>query len=352
MSKEAKDSQAPLLSLLLPVYNVAPYLAECIESIISQNAEARFEIVLLDDCSTDGSRQIAERLCRENPDHMRLLLHTENAGLSAARNTLLSAASGEYVWFLDSDDKLFPTALNSLLAILDQHTPDIVLCDYSKDNGPQIGSFDGIAGTLQNDTQALVRGIFSARKMHSWSKISRRTLWADDLRFPVGALFEDIASTPYLLLRARSFYYARQKWIFYRQRHDSILGLISRTKGFDEKGHGHLAGALTGYKEVMARALGAVDPETNFAIAHFLARSYTQIGFKMVRERLLRQSWQKTAQMMGQYQAITESASPMSFAELQTAYVRKGKYTRLLVLRLFRAIAKPPVVIFATDRAC
>jgi glycosyltransferase involved in cell wall biosynthesis len=336
------------LSLLLPVYNVAPYLAECIESIVSQNGGCRYEIVLLDDCSTDGSRQIAEQLCAQHSGCMRLLYKTENAGISAARNALMDAAHGEYVWFIDPDDKLFPYALNSLFAVLDRHSPDMVLCDFSKNNGPQIAAFDGPAGMLQQDRRALVRGIFTVRKMHCWSKIFRRALWEGAVRFPEGQIFEDIACIPYLLLRAGSYFYVQEKWIFYRQRRNSVLGLISRAKGFDEKGHGQWAGALTGYKEALQCELGAIDAETNFAIAHFLARSYTQIAFKLIRERLLRQSWQKTAQMIGQYETVTESASPLSYRELQTAYGRKGKYTRLLVLQLFQAMARPPIVICAT----
>jgi hypothetical protein len=183
--------------------------------------------------------------------------------------------------------------------------------------------------------------------MHSWSKISKRTLWGDDFRFPEGRIFEDIASTPFLLLRARSYYYAPRKWIYYRQRHDSIMGLVSRAKGFDECGQGNLASALTGFKDAMQARLGNVEPETNFVIAHFLARSFTQIGFKLVREKLFRQRWSEIRRLMRVYRAQTEAASPMTFAQLTTEYRKKRIYLRRIVLQIFCWIAGPrphPVV--------
>jgi glycosyltransferase involved in cell wall biosynthesis len=339
--KGLQNTQPLRLSLLLPIYNVAPYLAECIESIVSQNTDARYEIVLLDDCSTDGSRQIAERFCKQHPNYIRLLYHSENAGISVVRNDLVEAARGEYIWFIDPDDKLFPFALNKLFGVLSQHAPDMVLCDFSKDNGPQIAGFFGPSGTLQHDTQALVCGIFAARKMHCWSKIFKRALWGDDLCFPEGRIFEDIACIPYLTLRARNYFYAREKWIFYRQRRNSIIELVSRAKGFDESGQNNLASALTGFKEAMHAQLGNVAPETNFAVAHFIARSFTQIGFKLVREKLFRQKWSETRRLMQVYRAQTEAASPLTFAQLADEYRKKRIYLRLIVLQIFCRIAGP-----------
>ncbi len=339
MTAISSSASRPLLSILLPVYNVAPYLEECVHSIFNQGGGDAFEVILLDDCSTDGSAQLADKLRSQYQGRLQLLHHHTNGGLSAARNSLLAASKGSYIWFLDSDDKLWPGSLSRLLDILNDHAPDIVLCDYSKDDGPQIPSFYGPAHTLQQDTQALVCGIFAARKMHSWSKITSRSLWGDDLRFPVGELFEDVATTPYLLLRSQSYYYAAEKWIYYRQRHDSILGLISRSKSFDVDGHRHLAGALNGFKKTLGMELGDIKPATQFAIAHFLARSFTMIGFKLIRERLFKQSWQETRSMMAGYALLAEAESPITFSALQRAYWNKRIYARLAVLWFFRAIS-------------
>jgi glycosyltransferase involved in cell wall biosynthesis len=338
---------APLLSILIPVYNVEPFLSECIDSIFTQKIDDTIEVIMVEDCSTDGSYRIANMKCAEQRHHLRLIPHAKNSGLSAARNTLLNAATGEYVWFLDSDDKLLPGSLAKLRAILTSHAPDIVICDYGKDDGPKVSSFDGTAHSLQDDTEELIRGVFSARKMHSWSKVWRRSLWHTDIRFPEGRIFEDIATTPWVLLRARSFYYAPDKWIFYRQRHDSIMGLVSRGKGFDEQGQDNLASALSGFKEQLRQDLENVAPETEFAIAHFIARCFTAIGFKLVREKLFRQRWSEIRRLMQVYLAQTEAASPITFAQLTTEYRKKRIYLRRIVLQIFCWIAGPrphPVV--------
>jgi glycosyltransferase involved in cell wall biosynthesis len=333
----------PLLSILLPVYNVGPYLAECIHSIFGQPADEPFEVILLDDGSSDNSLELAQQLQSQYDGRLTVLRHPDNRGISAARNGLLDAARGTYVWHVDPDDWMYATALNRLFAILRKEEPDLVLCDFSKKEGKKTVSFNGVANSLEQDREALVFGIFSARKMHCWSKVSKRTLWRDgpenDLRFPNGKVFEDISSTPYLLLRARKYYYAPEKWIFYRQRRDSILGLLSRGKGFDEERHNQLANALVGFKEKLQQELGEVSAETKFAIGHFLARSYSQIAFKLLRERMFKQSWSKTRQMMGEYEAITESASILTFSQLQRVYRERGVYVRAAVLGLFRSIA-------------
>lgn len=123
------NAPAPWLSVLIPVYNVEAYLAECVESVMAQAGEG-VEVLLLDDGSPDGSWALMQALSGRWPGRLWLLQHERNGGLSAARNTLIDAAQGEYLWFLDSDDKLLPGAIDALRAIVRQHAPDLVLCDF------------------------------------------------------------------------------------------------------------------------------------------------------------------------------------------------------------------------------
>lgn len=99
------------LSVIVPIYNVELWLTECLESLERQTLQ-NFEAILVNDGSTDGSKQIAERFVERNPNFS--LINRENGGLSAARNTGLEKALGEYVYFLDSDDYLLDTALEIL----------------------------------------------------------------------------------------------------------------------------------------------------------------------------------------------------------------------------------------------
>ena len=234
------------LSVLVPVYNVLPYLHVCLASVVEQvGDDAGIQILVLDDCSTDGSWALVQELAQRWPGRLQLLQHARNGGLSAARNTLIDAAQGDYLWFLDSDDKLLPGAIESLRAIVQAHAPDVVLCDFSVwRERPRLKhrlrgerhrrSFEGPARQRVQDRSALLVGMLSTGQLHAWSKISRRVLWGADLRFPAGRYFEDMATMPLMALRAQTFYYAPQPWVAYRQRASSILATMSLPKAMDQ----------------------------------------------------------------------------------------------------------------------
>ena len=99
----------PLFSIIVPVYNVQNYLAACVASVANQPGAPDWECLLIDDGSTDGSGRICDALAAEVPGVE--ALHRQNGGLSAARNTGLDAARGQWVLFLDSDDQMAPGLL-------------------------------------------------------------------------------------------------------------------------------------------------------------------------------------------------------------------------------------------------
>lgn len=234
------------LSILVPVYNVQPYLYECLASVVEQaGIDEGVQILVLDDCSSDGCWALLQELTQRWPGRLQLLQHPRNSGLSAARNTLIDAAQGDYLWFLDSDDKLLPGAIESLRSIVQAHAPDVVLCDFSVwRERPRLKhrlrgerhrrSFDGPARQLVRDRCALLAGMLAAGQLHAWSKISRRALWGQDLRFPPGRYFEDMATMPLMALRAERFYYEPRPWVAYRQRASSILSSMSLPKALDQ----------------------------------------------------------------------------------------------------------------------
>jgi hypothetical protein len=96
----------PWLSILVPVYNVRPYIEECLASIIGQIVSVSgVELILLDDTSTDGSGDLCCQMAAGIDADVRVMRHDENRGISAARNSMLEEARGEYIWFIDADDK-------------------------------------------------------------------------------------------------------------------------------------------------------------------------------------------------------------------------------------------------------
>ena len=111
------------VSVIVPIYNVAPWLEDCLISLEKQGLK-NIEVILVNDGSTDGSREIAARYAQRNGNFT--LIDRENGGLSAARNTGLEVASGEYVYFLDSDDYLAENALETLYTKASQENLDVL----------------------------------------------------------------------------------------------------------------------------------------------------------------------------------------------------------------------------------
>ena len=282
MQQPPPPQALPWLSILVPVYNVQAYLRECLGSVIAQLGNgadaAGVEILVLDDCSTDTCWALMHELADAWPGRLRLLRHERNGGLSAARNTMIDAARGQYLWFLDSDDKLLPGAIASLRNIVQAHAPDVVLCDFAvwrereqlkhRLRGERHRrSFGGPARRLARDRCALLAGMLSTGELHAWSKISRRALWGDSLRFPVGRHFEDMGTMPLMALRAESFYYEPSPWVAYRQREGSILATPSVAKALDQ------STALQPFAEALRESPCASDPRVRLALARQAARS-------------------------------------------------------------------------------
>ena len=117
-----------MISVIVPIYNAEIFLSDCIKSILNQTIKD-FEVILVDDGSTDGSGSICEQYCRKD-DRIRYILQ-ENAGVSVARNNALDVAKGEYVVFVDSDDVVAPDFLQRLLNLA--ANGDFAICGYTRD---------------------------------------------------------------------------------------------------------------------------------------------------------------------------------------------------------------------------
>lgn len=322
--------ERPWLSVLVPVYNVQDYLGECIASLMPQlEGVPGVQVLLLDDASSDGSAALAQQLQARWPGALQLLRHPHNQGLSAARNSLLAASSGAYIWFLDSDDFLQPGAIASLRQAIQSHAPDLVLCDFSLWRAqPRLKhrlrgeahrrSFHGPARTLLRDRTALLQGMLLGGQMHAWSKIARRELW-QGLQFPPGAYFEDMATMPRLLLRARSAIHVPEPWVAYRQRAGSILSGMNAAKAAD------LSRALRPFVQDW-RHCAQAEPQLasdamRFAIAHLAARNY--LGALRALQRAAPPPAQAQA-LARQFAQDYLACSPLPPAALLHGYLRRG----------------------------
>jgi len=121
---------SPLVSILVPVYNVEPYIERCVRSLFEQTY-SNLEFVFCDDCSTDASIQILDLVLKEYPQratHVRIIHHERNMGSASARNTLIAASKGVFLVWVDSDDWIETNAVESLIAKQQEMDADIVTC--------------------------------------------------------------------------------------------------------------------------------------------------------------------------------------------------------------------------------
>ena len=125
------------ISIIIPIYNVEPYVERCLRSVMAQTYLGSIECLLVDDCGTDGSIDIVERLIADyqRTKRFKMLKHEHNRGLSAARNTGMDAATGDYIFFLDSDDEISEDCIEKLAEPLVEEPYDIIVGNLKKIQG-------------------------------------------------------------------------------------------------------------------------------------------------------------------------------------------------------------------------
>ena len=211
------------LSIVIPVYNTAPWLAHCLDSVLDSDGD--FEIVVVNDGSTDRSGEILQSYRSRFSEVVRVI-ETPNGGLGHARNTGIEEAQGEFLLFLDSDDYLSLNAVKEILQTLDSAGPetDIVVFDFAHvdGNGQELASFQG---TVQNEAfsfDACPEQLFAPH--NAVNKLWRRQLFTESgIRFPDRRWFEDLATVPKLYLPARQILPVHRAWYRYYQRSGSIM---------------------------------------------------------------------------------------------------------------------------------
>ncbi|GGI17882.1 glycosyltransferase family 2 protein [Oxalicibacterium faecigallinarum] len=333
----ASERTSPWLSILIPVHNVKLYLEDCVVSVMSQVDEA-VEVILLDDCSTDGSFELMQLLAQRWPNRLLLLQQATNSGPSAARNAMIEVARGEYLWFLDSDDKLLPNAVAELRATVDAYSPDLVLCDFAvyREN-PKFKhwmrgerhkhTFSGQQRMILRDPAALLAGMLRTGQLHPWSKISRRKLWTPDVRFPEGRYFEDMLAMLTMASKADSFFYMPHPWVAYRQRATSILGDMNMQKVRDQ------SSALLPLWPTLQTKQWANNAALRFALAHQCARNLTGAMRYMAAQCSQIMTLEETQSLAATFRADFNAASPLSAAELKKEYVFKGWWASFVKFR-------------------
>lgn len=219
------------LSIVIPVYNTAAYLPACVDSVLGASG-GDYEIILVNDGSTDDSGRIAADYEKKRPDLIRVIT-TENGGLGAARNVGIENAKGDYLLFLDSDDRLEEGALAEILAALDGNY-DIGIFDLSEVN-PAGEIFGTIRGSGRNGDFSLTD--YPALLMQppsACNKLIRRSLFLKSgIRFPGRVWFEDLRTVPKLYPLAKSVRYMPRAWYRYLVRPGSITNSVNTVRNLE-----------------------------------------------------------------------------------------------------------------------
>ena len=215
----------PLISVIVPVYNVEPYLRKCVDSILNQTYR-NLEVILVDDGSPDGCPAICDEYAEM--DHRVRVIHKENGGLSDARNAGMAVMNGDYLSFVDSDDLLPVNAIETLHRIAVEENADLVIGGHNR--------FEDTPLT-NTDTELFVKRWTPVEAMAdmlrngcaSWARLYRRELHQSIL-FPVGEINEDEAIVLPLLERCKTVAVTNEVVYYYRCRPESITTAVFNRK--------------------------------------------------------------------------------------------------------------------------
>ena len=220
------------VSIIIPVYNVQDYIIRCLDSVCNQTYQD-IECILVDDCGTDNSREIAQQYIDNYQGQIKFkfIHHEKNQGLSGARNTGIRIATGEWLYFLDSDDAITPTCLSTLLALKDKY-PDVdfvqgnllaekgEISNYGFNNIPE---YSNNPATIEN---IMLQKIITS----ACNRLVKRSLLIDnDIFFPVGIIHEDMYWVYFLSKYVHAAAFSNIGTYIYYTNGGSIMTSINQT---------------------------------------------------------------------------------------------------------------------------
>ncbi len=228
-----KCESLPLISIIVPVYNVRAYLRKCLDSICGQTYK-NLEIVVVDDGSTDGSGEICDEYAQL--DNRVKVIHSKNGGLSSARNIGLNNALGEYIGFVDSDDWIDYDMYEFLWELLNTRKADLAICSHyiEKQNKTKVKYVSNEVTELTSTKAIRLLSEDKIIRNYACDKLFKRYLF-EELRFPLNRYFEDIAVMYKIFYNAQKIVMKGVPKYHYLIREDSIMQSL-----YDPKKEYHL----------------------------------------------------------------------------------------------------------------
>ena len=220
------------VSIIVPVYNVAEYITECFNSVASQTFTGGMECIFVDDCGTDDSVDIVRSLISlyHGNVRFRVVNHDHNKGLSAARNTGLREATGNYVYFLDSDDSITPECI-SLLAALAEKYPGVDMVQGNNKTKLQLLRLNEGNLPEYSDNKKWIKECCLTRRipMTAWNRLVRRDfLLEKGLLFEEGMIHEDELWTFFLAKHLQKLAFCFEDTYVYRVNPNGIMSYAGK----------------------------------------------------------------------------------------------------------------------------
>jgi glycosyltransferase involved in cell wall biosynthesis len=223
----------PILSIVVPAYNIAPYITECVDSILAQ-LTPQHELIVIDDGSKDNSLALVrQQQAAWQGDNFHVITQA-NEGLAGVRNHGVRVAKGDYIVWVDGDDVLKEGILAALEQAIGEHHPDVIACDFQmwhpqEMHKTRVEKLSYPALGMLRGQEAILNHFLAGRKMYVWTNVIRRAIYGrlPDPIFPPGRVFEDISTVPRLLSECDSLYYLGLPIMDYRQHPASITQSIS-----------------------------------------------------------------------------------------------------------------------------
>ena len=215
---------SPLISIIVPCYNVEKYLPKCINSIIRQTYN-NLEIWLVDDGSPDRCGQICDEYAAI--DNRIKVIHKTNGGLSDARNVAIDKATGEWITFVDSDDYITADYIETLYQLVEKYNCEVAVACHSifKENEELLCNKEQLIEEKMHPLYAVEQMFYQEKFDNSaWAKLYHRRLFESGIRYPKGLIYEDMATTYLLMLESNGVAYTNKVIYYYLLRESSIEG--------------------------------------------------------------------------------------------------------------------------------
>lgn len=222
------SAKSPLVSLIIPLFNAEDYLSETLRSIASQSF-SNFEVIIIDDGSTDKSIQIATDFGLK--DHRFRLIKSPHGGVSRARNIGIDLAQGNYLGFVDADDCLYPEALSILVNQLETTCADVCICGLDKSANYNPKKFANPKPQIMDYSTAMRHALYQQLILNSpCGMLLKRELLGNSIRFREGIRYEDLDAFYRFYEGASRITYLNEKLYFYRQNSTSFMHYWSRER--------------------------------------------------------------------------------------------------------------------------